>query len=323
MDAIIIENLRRVFKTTIGVFRRKVKEVVAVEDISLSIRQGELFGLLGPNGAGKTTTVKMLTTLLIPTSGRASIMGLDVVKDADRVRPRIGFIFGGERGLYWRLSGQDNMRYFASLYHVDADTAKKRIPELIELVGLTGREKEKVEGYSRGMRQRLHIARALLHDPEVLFLDEPTIGLDPVGARELRMTIRHLQSVNKTILLTTHYMFEADALCQRIAVIIKGRIVALDTPQKLKQTVQDLSVVEIELFGIPPEYVDRIGKMPIVDSLAVENRDQRQVLLVHTPNGPEAIPMLVEALTGLKLGKIVTREPTLEDAYVRLVGGTE
>ena len=323
MDAITLENLRRVYRTTIGVIRRTVKEVVAVEDVSFSIHNGELFGLLGPNGAGKTTTVKMLATLLIPTSGKASILGLDVVKCADKVRPKIGFIFGGERGLYWRLSGLDNLRYFASLYHVDADTAKKRIPELLELVGLTGREKEKVEGYSRGMRQRLHIARALLHDPEVLFLDEPTIGLDPVGARELRMTVRQLQSAKKTILLTTHYMFEADALCQRIAVINKGRIVALDTPGNIKKTVQDLAVVEVELFGIQPERVEKIGNLPFVDSLAIENRDQRQILLVHTPKGPEAIPMLVEELQGIKIGKIVTREPTLEDAYVRLVGGSE
>jgi len=323
MDVITLENLRRVYRTTIGIIRRTVKEVVAVEDVSFSIHNGELFGLLGPNGAGKTTTVKMLATLLIPTSGRASILGLDVVKDADKVRPKIGFIFGGERGLYWRLSGLDNLRYFASLYHVEADTAKKRIPELLELVGLTGREKEKVEGYSRGMRQRLHIARALLHDPEVLFLDEPTIGLDPVGARELRITVRQLQSAKKTILLTTHYMFEADALCQRIAVINKGRIVALDTPGNIKKTVQDLAVVEVELFGIQPERVEKIGNLPFVDNLAIENRDQRQILLVHTPIGPEAIPMLVEELQGIKIGKIVTREPTLEDAYVRLVGGSE
>lgn len=323
MDAIIVNNLRRIFTSSEGIINRKKKEVVAVADISFSIRQGELFGLLGPNGAGKTTSVKMLTTLLIPTSGSASILGLDVVKDAGKVRPRIGFIFGGERGLYWRLSGLDNLRYFASLYYVDSQTAKKRIPELIEMVGLKGREKEKVEGYSRGMRQRLHIARALLHDPEVLFLDEPTMGLDPVGARELRVAVKNLQSAKKTILLTTHYMFEADALCQRIAVIKKGNIVALDTPANLKADVQDLSVVEIEIYGIPPQYLEQIKKLDIVVDVSVENRDQRQVLLVHTPIGPEAVPQLVENLNGLRMGKIITREPTLEDAYVRLVGGVQ
>ncbi len=273
--------------------------------------------------AGKTTSVKMLTTLLIPSSGSASILGLDVVKDAAKLRPHIGFIFGGERGLYWRLSGLDNLRYFASLYYVDSQVARKRIPELIELVGLTGRERERVEGYSRGMRQRLHIARALLHDPEVLFLDEPTMGLDPVGARELRTAVKNLQSANKTILLTTHYMFEADALCQRIAVINKGRIVALDTPDKLKENVQDLSVVEVEVYGIPPEYLEKIKGLDFVVDVSLENHDQVQVLQVHTPKGPEAIPVLVENLNGLRLGRIITREPTLEDAYVRLVGGTE
>jgi len=321
MNAIEISNLKRQYKTTIGVIKRQTKIVEAVNGISFDIHAGELFGLLGPNGAGKTTTIKMLTTLLIPSSGTATIMGLDVVKDAKKIRPRIGFIFGGERGLYWRLSGLDNLRYFATLYYVDAKVAKKKIPELIELVGLKGREKEKVEGYSRGMRQRLHIARALLHDPEVLFLDEPTMGLDPVGAREMRMTIRDLQSAKKTILLTTHYMFEADALCERIAVINKGKIVALNTPEKLKHTVQDLSVVEIEIFGIPPEFLEKVRKLGFVDSVVVETHNQRQILLVHTPQGPSAISDIVEALNGLRLGKIVTREPTLEDAYVRLVGG--
>jgi ABC-2 type transport system ATP-binding protein len=323
MNAIEVNNLRRVFKTTLGIIRRTTKEVVAVDGVSFDVREGELYGLLGPNGAGKTTTVKMLTTLLIPTAGSAKIKGFDVVRDADRVRSSIGFVFGGERGLYWRLSGMDNLRYFASLYYVDPDVAKKRIDELLDLVGLKGREKEKVEGYSRGMRQRLHIARALLHDPEVLFLDEPTIGLDPVGARELRQAVRNLQDANKTILLTTHYMFEADALCQRIAVIDHGKIVALDTPENLKKSVLDLSVVEIELFGIPPETIESVRGLDFVDNVAVENRDQRQVMMVHTPKGPEAIPALMAKLDGLKVGRIITREPTLEDAYVRLVGGEE
>jgi ABC-2 type transport system ATP-binding protein len=321
MNTIEVRHLRRVYRTTIGVLRRQTKEVVAVDDISFDVRPGELFGLLGPNGAGKTTTVKMLTTLLIPTGGTAHVLGCDVVKQADAIRPRIGFIFGGERGLYWRLSGVDNLRYFASLYHVDPAVARKRIPYLLELVGLADRGQEKFEGYSRGMKQRLHIARTLLHDPEVLFLDEPTIGLDPVGARELRQVIRDLQAENKTILLTTHYMFEADALCQRIAVIDHGRIVALDTPEGLKHHVQDLSVIELEVFGVPPEVLDRLRALPFVDTLSVENREQKQALLIHSPRGSEAVPDLLAALNGLRVGRVLVREPTLEDAYVRLVGG--
>jgi ABC-2 type transport system ATP-binding protein len=321
MNAIEVHHLKRIYRAKIGVIRRSIKEVVAVEDISFEIGRGELFGLLGPNGAGKTTTVKMLTTLLIPTGGTASVAGFDVVKQDNEVRKRIGFIFGGERGLYWRLSGIDNLRYFASLYHVDPEDSRKRIPYLLELVGLKDRGNERVEGYSRGMKQRLHVARTLLHDPEILFLDEPTIGLDPVGAREFRQMIRDLQSQNKTILLTTHYMFEADALCQRIAVINQGRIVALDSPTGLKKHVSDLSVVEVETFGVPQEIVEKLRALSFVDALSVQEHDQRQMLLIQTPRGAEAVPDIMSKLSDSRVGRVVVREPTLEDAYVRLVGG--
>lgn len=323
MNAIEVQHLRRVFTTNIGRFRRETKEVVAVDDVSFAVADGELFGLLGPNGAGKTTTVKMLTTLLIPSRGSAHIAGYDVVRQANEIRPRIGFIFGGERGLYWRLSAIDNLRYFASLYHVEPAVAAKRIPYLLEMVGLEDRGKEKVEGYSRGMKQRLHIARALLHDPQILFLDEPTIGLDPVGARGLRQVVRNLQDEKKTILLTTHYMFEADALCQRIAVIDHGNIVALDTPEELKKLVLDLSVIEVEVFGALDDLLETIRGLKFVDNVSVENREQRQVLMVQTPRGSEAIPDLMALFDGRRVGKVTSREPTLEDAYVRLVGGDE
>ena len=227
-------DLRRTYKTTTGTFRRGSVEVEAVRGISFEIQEGELFGLLGPNGAGKTTTIKMLITLLIPTSGTARVLGHDVVKDAKWVRQRIGYVFGGDRGLYERLSALDNLRYFAELYGVDPKVQRARIHELLELVGLDGREKERVEGYSRGMRQRLHIARGILHDPPVVFLDEPSIGVDPVGARELRSMIGGLRDAGKTVLLTTHYMFEADELCDRIAVVAHGEIVAQGTPRDLK-----------------------------------------------------------------------------------------
>jgi ABC-2 type transport system ATP-binding protein len=320
-NAIEVSHLRRTFKSNIGVIKRTTKEIVAVDDVSFEIQEGELFGLLGPNGAGKTTTVKMLTTLLIPTSGSASVKGFDVVAQAEEVRKRIGFIFGGERGLYWRLSGTDNLRYFASLYSIDPDITKKRIPYLLEMVGLNGRGDEKVEGYSRGMKQRLHVARTLLHDPDVLFLDEPTLGLDPVGAREFRQVILNLQSEKKTILLTTHYMFEADALCDRIAVIDQGRIVALDTPGGLKTHVSDLNVVEVETFGAPESALEKLRALPFADSLSVEEQGQKQILLIQTARGAEAVPDVMSALDGLKVGRVIVREPTLEDAYVRLVGG--
>ena len=320
MHTIEVSKLRRTFKSSMGVLNRKSKTVTAVDSVSFEVKAGELFGLLGPNGAGKTTTVKMLTTLLIPSGGSAHVAGLDVVRQAEKIRPRIGFIFGGERGLYWRLSGEDNLRYFASLYYVDPQVAKKRIPYLLELVKLEDRGKEKVEGYSRGMKQRLHIARALIHDPEILFLDEPTIGLDPVGARELRQAVLGLQSEKKTILLTTHYMFEADALCQRIAVINHGKIIAMDTPGNLKKIVKDLSIVELETFGIAAEIINKMKELPFVESVTIDNRDQRQNILVQTPIGPEAVPELMKILEGVRIGRVSIREPTLEDAYVRLVG---
>src|SRR5213595_1270797 len=247
MPVIEVEALTRTYRTNTGFVRRRMLEVEAVRGVDFEVAEGELFGLLGPNGAGKTTTIKMLITLLLPTSGSARVLGFDVVKDARKVRERIGYVFGGDRGLYERLPGLDNLRYFAELYGVPPREQKRRIAELLDLVGLSGREREKVEGYSRGMRQRLHIARGLLHDPPVLFLDEPTIGVDPVGARELRDTIAALTQVGKTVLLTTHYMFEADELCDRIAVIAEGKIVAEGTPRDLKAGVARGKVVEIEV----------------------------------------------------------------------------
>ena len=323
MEAIVVEGLRRVYQAKVGTLRRRIKEIVAVDGIDFHVEAGELFGLLGPNGAGKTTTVKVLTTLLTPTAGKARVLGRDVVRDASKIRQRIGFVLGGERGLYWRLSGRDNLLYFANLYHVPPEEQRRRIPFLLELVGLGDRGEERVQGYSRGMKQRLHIARALLHDPEVLFLDEPTMGLDPVGARELRKTIRDLQAEGKTILLTTHYMYEADALCKRIAVINQGKIVALDAPVGLKRHVQDLSVVEVELFGIPPGAVDRVRDLPGVDMVSVEDREGRQSLRVQSIDGAAAVAPVVNSLQelDLRVGSVVVREPTLEDAYVRLVGG--
>ncbi len=319
MSAVVeTRELRRTYRTTTGVVRRRSVEVEAVRGVSFEVGEGELYGLLGPNGAGKTTTLKMLITLLIPSSGSASVLGYDVVRDARDVRRRIGYVFGGERGLYERLSALDNLRYFAELYGVPAREQRRRIGELLELVGLAGREKERVEGYSRGMRQRLHIARGLLHDPKVLFLDEPTIGVDPVGARELRSTIRELADAGKTILLTTHYMFEADELCDRIAVIARGRIVAEGTPGELKRLVADRTVVEIEVYGVTEEAIERLRLAPGVTSVAVEEREQSQLLLVQSPKGLELTTQLLAELDG-HVGRVAAREPTLEDAYVALV----
>jgi ABC-2 type transport system ATP-binding protein len=312
-------DLYRTYRTSTGTFRRKWKNVEAVRGVSFEIAEGELFGLLGPNGAGKTTTIKMLITLLIPTKGTARVLGHDVVKDAREVRRRIGYVFGGERGVYERLSGYDNLRYFAELYGVPPKEIRPRIEYLLELVGLKGREQERAEGYSRGMKQRLHIARGLLHDPPVVFLDEPTIGLDPVGARELRATIGSLAEAGKTILLTTHYMFEADALCDRIAVINHGTIVAHGTPADLKRGVAKGTIVEVEVFGIPQGTTDRVKTLNGVLGVSVEEREQAQVLIVQSRADVELTSAIIGTLDGANVGRISTREPTLEDAYVALV----
>ncbi len=312
-------DLRRSYRTRTGIIKREKKDVEAVRGVSFGIERGELFGLLGPNGAGKTTTIKMLITLLLPTSGTARVLGTDVVADPRAVRSHIGYVFGGDRGLYERLSALDNLRYFAELYGVPPREQRQRIGSLLELVGLTGREKERVEGFSRGMRQRLHIARGLLHDPEVLFLDEPTIGIDPVGARELRATIATLREQGKTILLTTHYMFEADELCNRIAVIRDGEIVAEGTPAVLKQRVSAGTVVEVETFGLPSSCVERVRDVTGVRSVAVEERGHAQVLLVQVEPGAEVTSGVLGHLNGTRVGRVSSREPTLEDAYVELV----
>ena len=292
--AIEVDELVRTYRTHTGVIRRRRLDVPAVRGVSFSVAPGELFGLLGPNGAGKTTTIKMLITLLLPTAGSARVMGHDVVKETNEVRKRIGYVFGGDRGLYDRVSAMDNLRYFAELYGVDPGEQKRRIGALLEMVGLTGREQEKVEGYCRGMRQRLHIARGLLHDPEVVFLDEPSIGLDPVGARELRQTIKSLVEAGKTVLLTTHYMFEADALCDRIAVINDGLIVALGTGADLKAAVANRTIVEIETFGVTAEAVDALRADPEVIAVNMEERDQSQILLVQSERGTQITQRLLQ-----------------------------
>ena len=201
----------------------------AVDGISFSVEEGEIFGFLGPNGAGKTTTIRMLTGQLTPTAGSARVAGYDVVTQRRKIKPLIGIVFE-EQNIYERLSGWDNLAFYARLYGVEAS----RVDELLEMVGLAGRARDAIKTYSNGMRQRLMIARALLSRPRILFLDEPTRGLDPASARAVREMIAGLSRGGATIFLTTHYMEEADQLCQRVAFLNEGRIVALDAPQNLK-----------------------------------------------------------------------------------------
>ncbi|GAA3737109.1 ABC transporter ATP-binding protein [Micromonospora maritima] len=328
MYAIEADNLHRTYRTSSGWIRRTRRTITAVDGVSFQVPPGELFGLLGPNGAGKTTTIKILNTLLLPTGGTARIHGLDVTRHTAEVRRRIGYVFGGDRGLYDRLSALDNLRYFAELYEVDPRVQRRRIEELLELVGLTGRQKERVEGYSRGMKQRLHIARGLLHDPDVIFLDEPTLGVDPVAARDLRAMIAELVRSGRTVLLTTHYMFEAEELCDRIGVITSGRMRALGTPGELKRHAQDRVVVEAEVYGVDEEQLDALRAERGVRGVTVDQRGMLQVIVVQCDIDGDAEPerfrsFVRQSLAHLKLGRVEVREPTLEDAYVGIVTGQE
>ena len=218
MSAIEVENLTRDYNG-----------LRAVDHISFTVEPGEIFGFLGPNGAGKTTTIKMLTGQLRPTEGTARVMGCDVVEDRQQLKPQIGVVFDSQN-VYERLSARDNLLFTARLYGVN----KRRIDEVLTMVGLTQRAKDRVKQYSNGMKQRLLIARALLHEPKVLFLDEPTRGLDPNVARDIRAFVVELSRQGVTVFLTTHYMEEADHLSHRVAILDQGKIVALGTPADLK-----------------------------------------------------------------------------------------
>ena len=252
MEKVIsVENLSRTYEATVGILKKEKKTVHALKGVSFDVHKGEIFGLLGPNGAGKTTTIKILTTLLAPTSGTAKVLGHDTFGDEQRLRSKINFIFGGERSLYWRLSAYDNLRYFASLYKVPRHVQKERIPCLLKKVGLLDKQDLKVETFSKGMKQRLQIARGLINDPEILFLDEPTIGLDPSGAILFRNIVKDLAASGKTILLTTHYMHEAEELCDRVGIIADGQLLSLNTPEQLKWELSKntLEEVYLELVG--------------------------------------------------------------------------
>lgn len=322
--AIEAKTLHKVFKTRVGFWSGKTKTTVAVEDVSFNVRKGELFGLLGPNGAGKTTTIKMLSTLLLPTTGSASILGLDVVKQTHAVRKRIGFTFGGARGLYGRLSALDNLRYFAELYALEPSVTKKRIAELLDIVGLTDRSEDRVETYSSGMQQRLHLARALLHDPELIFLDEPTVGIDPVGARELRKTVKELIDRGKTILLTTHYMAEAEELCDRIAIIKKGRIVAQDTPTALKKRISGDTLIDIEMENKNLTLLQKqLHKLNGRMTLNVTDAHPNKKVAIRTSEPESVMELLTTYLSTQQIHGLEVRKQTLEDVYVSIIQGED
>jgi ABC-2 type transport system ATP-binding protein len=316
-EAITCIGLEREFtsRALIGGTRR----TQALQGVDLHVARGSVFGLLGPNGAGKTTTVRILTTLLTPTKGTAAVLGYDVMDDTAQVRRNIGFVLGGDRGLYGRLTGLENLEYFAALNHVEPRAATRRAEELLETVGLFERRGDRVETYSRGMKQRLHIARGLLTDPEVVFMDEPTIGLDPQVAQEVRSIIPELRDRGKTVLLTTHYMFEADVLCDSLALIDRGRIVAEGSPSEIKRRVSRLTVIELQMRAILPGIVSHIEAIAGVSSVQVSQDGLLTRVIVQAEPDAGVRDKIGSLVEGGGVESILEREPTLEEAYLRIL----
>ena len=320
-NIIEVNQIQRKYITKKGKWKKTKTVVEAVKDLSFHVKKGEIFGLLGPNGAGKTTTIKMLTTMLIPTSGTINVLGLNVEEQYKELRSRINFILGGERNLYWRLSAYDNLAYFADLYKIPREVQKEKIPALLKLVELEEASDRLVETFSKGMKQRLQIARGLLNDPEILFLDEPSIGLDPVSARKLRQIIKQLNAQGTTILLTTHYMYEADELCDRIAFINKGEIVMIDTPSNIKAklgsgaTVQSTFITKEEAKVIAQQLQEKgFGQVELVPEGEVI-KCKAQV------EEPQTFISALYEQKNLQVVDLAIVQTSLEDAYIQLIGG--
>lgn len=299
----------------------KKNKVNALQGITFEVKKGEVFGLLGPNGAGKTTTIKILTTLLAPTSGESKVLSWNTFGEEKKIRPHINFVFGGELGVYRRLTGRENLIYFANLYKLEKQTKSERINELLDLVGLSSAAEKKVDTYSKGMVQRLQIARGLINDPDILFLDEPTIGLDPIGARELREIVKTLAARGKTVLLTTHYMYEADELCDRIAIINHGKLITLDTPENLKAQSGLCKVIEIAVKEFDEKKMNALKASGGVEAVTVKSEGEKQILQIHCEHQWNNIPRLLELLDYGNILAFSERDTTLEDVYVKLIGG--
>ena len=329
--SIITKGIKKIYKKEKGPlfpFRKKNSEViVALDNVNLSVEKGELFGLLGPNGAGKTTLVKILSTLIIPDEGTASVNGYDILKNPDKVRASIGVVSSGERSLYWKLTAKENLEYFARLYKVPEEVSRKRIKELLSMMELEDRANELVEKYSSGMKQKLAIARAILHDPEILLLDEPTLGLDPGFSRSIRTFIKEdlNKKQGKTILLTTHYMEEADQLCNRIAFINKGKIVVVDTPEKLKAMIGKYEVLKVVAVNANEEALTSVKSLSFVEDYNLTYDDPtiakatiRLYMKEVESNIQEVVGVFSRA--GCKIISISIEKPTLEDVFVKFTG---
>jgi len=314
MDNIIIEasGLTKVFPGNIR----------AVDDISFSVKEGEIFGFLGPNGAGKSTTISMLTTLISPTNGHATVAGMDISKNPYKVRLAIGYV-SQDLAVDDALTGYANLRLQAGFYHLPKSEVSNRINEVLNMVELQDRSKDKVETYSGGMRKRLDIACGLIHRPKLLFLDEPTLGLDIQTRREIWKYINHLrEETGMTIFLTTHYMDEADSLCDRIAIIDMGKIKTLDTPANLKSSLGN-ELIEFQFSANDTDKINAaigiINKLDFVKSVSdVGSRGY----IASVNNGEASIPLLFEALkeNPVKISKILFKQPSLDDVFLHYTG---
>ena len=322
--AIQTEKIGRIYKIR-GGKKTEPRQLIALQDVNLEIKQGELFGLLGPNGAGKTTLIKVLTTLLLPSSGRALVAGYDVAKEPEKVRPCINMVSGGESSGYGLLTVRENLWMFSQFYGMPSAEANKRIKALLEVIGLADRANTKSSDLSTGLRQKMNIIRGFLTDPDILFLDEPTLGLDVGAAREVRNFVRQWISEDRsrTLLLTTHYMVEADELCDRVAIINKGKVLACDTPAALKRNLQSAVVFETEVSPISEENAQSLRDLPGVDQVSLAQKDGSSALkLILTDEG--VLGGVITALNAqnVRLLHLQKREPTLEDVFITLVGAS-
>jgi len=320
--AISTQKLGRVYKIR-GGKKSEPKKLLALTDVNLEIQRGELFGLLGPNGAGKTTLIKILTTLLAPTEGYAKVAGFDVVKESERVRQHINMVSGGESSGYGLLTVRENLWMFAQFYGIPSAEANRRIKALLEIVGLGDRINTKSSDLSTGLRQKMNIVRGFLTDPQVLFLDEPTLGLDVGASREVRRFVREWVDGDsqRTLLLTTHYMVEADELCDRVAIINRGRVLACDTPANLKHRLQRESIFSLEVSPLNGTGVEKFQALPGVRQVTCSERDGSAELqfILDTES---VLADVVNTLTAnhIRILNLQKREPSLEDVFVDLVG---
>ncbi len=311
-------HLRRVFKGLPG-----KGDLVALDSVDLTIEEGEIFGLLGPNGAGKTTMIKILATLLLPTSGEAYVKGLEVVKNASKIRRLINLVSGGETPGYGILSVKENLWFFSQLYGLSRDAANERIKHLIAQLGLDDYVDTRMSKLSTGYKQRLNLARGFINSPAVLFLDEPTLGLDVLSAKQLRTFVRSwMEDGTKTVLLTTHYMHEADELCSRVGIIDRGKILALDTPQRLKASIAGRPSWKIEVLPSLPE-TESLKKIPGVIGLSETSNIETGASTLKLVLEDESVMSDLLSKINSNGSKVLTMgksETTLEDVYINLVG---